>query len=196
MTVIMVTIFRALILALAINSRRLLPILRTGLLVILVVAASQVAAITYQTPVEFLKQEFGETTPAPRALWIKRDLNVRLQSILQHKPGFMRARYWKHAAKTVWILNEIGKTELITFAVLIENNTISKISVLEFRETRGWEIKHDFFTRQFLKARLNPDLSLSKSVDNITGATLSVRAMQKIARVALLLDQTINPLPK
>ncbi|MEE9411997.1 MAG: FMN-binding protein, partial [Methylococcales bacterium] len=174
----------------AINSSRLLPILRTGLLIILVAATSQVAAITYQTSVEFLKQEFGETTPAPRALWIKRDLSIQLQSILQHKPGFMRARYWKRADKTVWILDEIGKTELITFAVLIENNTISKISVLEFRETRGWEIIHDFFTRQFLKARLNSDLSLSQSVDNITGATLSVRAMQKIARVALLLDQT------
>jgi hypothetical protein len=186
-----------LILALAINFNNMVfnnkvPIFRIGLLVMLIAATSQVAAITYQIPVEFLKQEFGERAPAPRALWIKRDLSVRLQSILEHKPGFMRVRYWQHAAKTVWILDEIGKTELITFAVLIENNTISKISVLEFRETRGWEIKHNFFTQQFHNARLNSDLSLSQPVDNITGATLSVRAMQKIARVALLLDQIIH----
>jgi hypothetical protein len=170
----------------------LLPIIRAGFLVMLVAVISPVVAITYQTPVEFLKQEFGELVPTPRALWIKRDLSARLQSILEHKPGFLRARYWHRATKTVWILDEIGKTELITFAVLIEGNTISKISVLEFRETRGWEIKHDFFTRQFRNAGLNPDLSLNQSVDNITGATLSVRAMRKITRVALLLNQVIS----
>ncbi len=42
--------------------------------------------------------------------------------------------------------------------------------------------------RQFHQARLTGGRNLDQPIDGITGATLSVRAMTRMARVALLLD--------
>ena len=64
--------------------------------------------------------------------------------------------------------------------------------MLVFRESRGWEVRHDFFTDQFKQAQLSDDYHLKQSIDNISGATLSVRAVKKLARIALLLDQTVQ----
>ena len=83
-------------------------------------------------------------------------------------------------------MDEIGKDRPITAGVVIDNGAIADIRVLVFRESRGWEVKYDFFTRQFDNLRLgNGDQRLSEPVDNITGATLSVNAMTRMARAAL-----------
>ena len=59
-------------------------------------------------------------------------------------------------------------------------------------QKRGWEVRYPFFTDQFDKASLNEEMQLDRSIDNISGATLSVRAVTKLARVALLLDKAVN----
>ena len=64
--------------------------------------------------------------------------------------------------------------------------------MLSFRESRGSEIRHDFFTHQFKQTGLTNELQLDKHIDGISGATLSVRAMSKIARISLYLDQQIR----
>jgi hypothetical protein len=66
------------------------------------------------------------------------------------------------------------------------------VQVLVFRESRGWEIRHDFFTRQFANLWLKQNHRLSDRVDNITGATMSVKAMTRMARAALLLHEHSN----
>ena len=58
---------------------------------------------------------------------------------------------------------------------------------MAFRESRGWEIRHDFFTAQYRGLGLAADGALSREVDGITGATLSVRAVNRAARLALWL---------
>ena len=65
---------------------------------------------------------------------------------------------------------------------------LERIKVLEFRESRGWEVRHAFFTDQFRAARLTKDRNLDRDIDGISGATLSVRAMKKLAALALYLD--------
>ena len=91
--------------------------------------------------------------------------------------------------QSVWILEEIGKTQPITFGVVVQDSKILTIKVLAFRESRGWEIKQEFFTGQFLQASMDDDLHLDRSIDGISGATLSVQAMTRIARLALLFDR-------
>lgn len=115
-----------------------------------------------------------------------------ISQILQHKPGFLRTRYWKVENKTVWILEEIGKTKPITVGVVIDNNKITQIKVLAFRENRGRELKHAFFTDQFKGSQLNFDLRLSQHIDGISGATLSVLALNKIAQLALYFNQQLG----
>ena len=124
--------------------------------------------------------------------WGKKDLKKQIEEILDHKYKGLRVRYWRTQIKSAWILNEIGKEKLITTGIVINNARIELVKVLVFRESRGWEVRHDFFTDQFKSAALKEDHQLDKTIDNISGATLSVRAVRKLAQIALLLDQEIE----
>lgn len=149
-------------------------------------------ATEYQSKEDFLLEAFSGTPPKPQILWLKKDLKKAAAQILQHKPGFLRIRYWKNIKQSVWIINEIGKTKPITVAIIIKNKKITRLKVLAFRESRGWEVKHAFFTDQFKQNSLTPNLSLSKPIDGISGATLSVRALTKTAQLALFFDSQIE----
>lgn len=92
------------------------------------------------------------------------------------------------------MLEEIGKKKPITVGIVIDADKISQLKVLVFRETRGWEVRYPFFSEQFNNATLTEQQQLSQSIDGISGATLSVRALKKLARIALLLNRTINRL--
>lgn len=143
----------------------------------------------YQQPADFVQQSFVDGAPQPSVLWLKDDLKEQIEQILQHDYQGRRIRYWKKGDRTAWVLEEIGKKKPITTGIVIDHDRIDKIKVLVFRETRGWEVKHSFFTNQFIDAELEKDNRLDRYIDGISGATLSVRALTKLARIALLLDQ-------
>lgn len=126
-------------------------------------------------------------------LWLDRDAIAVATDVLGHKPAFMRLRYWGDSRRSAWIVDEVGKTEPITIGVVIKHNVIEQIRVLAFRESRGWEIKHEFFTRQYHGLGLNGDRQLSGGVDGISGATLSVRAMNGVSRLVLYLAANLEP---
>ncbi len=149
-------------------------------------------AAEYQSQSDFLQQAFVSTPPKPKILWIKKDLKKQVEKILQHKSSFMRVRYWYAEGKTVWVMNETGKIKPITVAITIKDKKITLLKVLAFRESRGWEVKHDFFTDQFKDNTLAKDSTLSQPIDGISGATLSVRALTKLAQLALLFDSKIQ----
>ena len=94
----------------------------------------------------------------------------------------------------------MGKERPITTAVVVEHengiSSIREVKVLAYRESRGWEIKQGFFTRQFngavLQGKPSGKRRLSKQIDGISGATLSVRALKKVAQIALILDQHVR----
>ena len=147
------------------------------------------AKTVYQEPEDFIKEVFAGVTPEVQRLWLKKDLKQKVHSILGHDPGLLRLRYWHDNQRTAWILEEIGKTEPITLGFVINRGVIELTRVLIFRESRGWEIRHPFFTDQYINAGLNSDLELNQQIDGISGATLSVAAANKLARLALLLHQ-------
>ncbi len=146
----------------------------------------------YQQPADFILQAFNDEPPKPAILWLKKDLKKQITKILDHKYKGLRIRYWKKNKMSAWILEEIGKEKLITVGIVINNQMIERVKILAFRESRGWEVRHDFFTNQFKKAKLKTNHQLNLNIDNISGATLSVRAIRKLARISLLLDQEIN----
>jgi len=159
---------------------------------ILAHAGSAAATGTYQAPEEFVNENFSGSAPAARVLWLKDDLTQQLETILQHSYSGRRIRYWANDHRSVWILDEIGKKKPITTGILVQDGKIENIKVLVFRETRGWEVKHTFFTNQFIGAQLADGNRLDRHIDGISGATLSVRAVTKLARIALLLDKSIH----
>lgn len=149
-------------------------------------------AMVYADADDYVTQAFSTSEPPQvSTLWPAPELRDQLKDILGHKPS-LRFRYWGKNGKTVWVLDEVGKDQPITAGVVIEQGKISDMQVLVFRESRGWEIKHDFFTNQFAKLWLKQNHRLSAPIDNITGATLSVKAMTRMARAALLLHEHSN----
>ena len=151
-------------------------------------AAAQADEQVYRETDEFLAASFGGQSPPATALWIEPPLRSELIEQYGWRPG-LRVRYWQQGDRTAWILDEIGKDKPITAGFIITGGAIEQAEVLVFRESRGWEIRHPFFTRQFSAAGLTPDGKLDRRIDGITGATLSVQAMQRMARVALKLHE-------
>ena len=144
----------------------------------------------YQKPEEFLSHAFG-AKPETRHLILKGDLAADVKSILGHRYGKLRVPYWQQDCRSVWILEEIGKERPITTGFVVSPQGLEKVKVLVFRESRGWEVKHDYFSRQFTHAKLNSH-KLDRRIDNISGATLSVRAVTNISRMALLLHNHVT----
>ncbi|WJW75141.1 FMN-binding protein [Thiohalobacter sp. IOR34] len=147
---------------------------------------------TYQTPGDFIDQAFDGDPPRARVLWLKGALRKEVEDLLGHRYPSLRIRYWARGARSAWILDEIGKDEPITVGVVVDTGRIDRLRVLVFRESRGDEVRHPFFTRQFEGAALDGRQRLDRGIDNISGATLSVRALKKLARLALLLDRWRN----
>jgi hypothetical protein len=142
----------------------------------------------YQEPVAFIAEVFG-SAPAPRVLWLTREIQAQAAAILGHPPAQLRQRYWSEGRRSVWILEETGKEEPITAGFVVMDGRIEHVRVLVYRESRGQEVRQPSFLRQFKDAALAPGSGLDRDIDGIVGATLSVGAMQRMARLALLFDR-------
>lgn len=148
----------------------------------------------YMTAEEFLRGAFGTQVPPPSVLWPSPELQRRIRATLAHPYRQLRIRYWRAGLRTAWILADVGKTEEITIGFVLNGNAIESTEVLDFREERGWEIRFPAFRKQFQGARLDGE-HLSRPVDGITGATLSVAAYERLARMALQLHQSVLQTP-
>ncbi|NQV20127.1 MAG: FMN-binding protein [Rhodospirillales bacterium] len=146
----------------------------------------------YQAPAAFIADVFGDDAPDPKVLWITRKLKPRVHEILDHDLGQLRVRYWQVDGRTVWILDETGKTKPITTGVAIKDGRIERLKPLVYRESHGWEVRYPFFTDQFIGLALTDDVRLSGQVDGISGATLSVDALRRLARLALFFDAQVR----
>lgn len=142
----------------------------------------------YLTTAQFLENAFGASQPKIETLWITKDVAVQTEKILGHVPKQLRIRYWSNASQTAWILDEVGKEEPITAGFVIQSGKLNQAMVLNYRESRGGEVRHPNFLKQYQGADLQKDYQLDKNIDGISGATLSVRAMGRMARLALYYD--------
>ena len=143
----------------------------------------------YQHSDAFVHEVFAGKPPKAEILWLTDELQADITKILDHPYKARRIRYWGVAGKTVWILDEIGKEEPITTGIVITSGKITLVKILEYRETRGDEVRHGFFTDQFKDAGLTPATELDRRIDGISGATLSVNALTKLTRMALYLHR-------
>ena len=161
------------------------------LLLCALLGASYATAKPYIDSQAFIDKALGGKAEA-KVLWVSKDLRSRLkQHLSQSIPG-ARVRYWQAEDKTVWILNKIGRDKPITMAFVMVRNKIDSMAIIEFRESRGYEVRYPQFTNQFRELELNEAFYLSAHVDNITGATLSVNAVKKAAKLALFLQGAIE----
>lgn len=162
-------------------------------LAILFAMTAATAKGVYKTNSEFLQESFSsQEIPPTQTLWLAGEVKDDVKKILGHNYAKLRVKYWRDKDRTAWVLEEIGKERPITAGFFIDYGKLEKTEVLAFRESRGWEIKHPFFTRQFIGASLNEKKQLDRNIDGITGATLSVSAMTRLSQMALYLHQHVT----
>lgn len=158
-------------------------------LLLLVMAGSAQAIQQYLTSEQFLAEAFGNEVSKPQALWLNKETAKQVEKILGHAPHQTRQRYWRTGNSSAWILEEIGKEEPITAGFVVTDGKIAQARILTYRESRGWEVRYPAFLKQFQGAQLQADDHLNQPVDGISGATLSVNAMVRMARLALYFDR-------
>lgn len=168
------------------NLRARLTLVGLGCLAL--VSGSRAATTVYQKPSDFLREAFGKIPPT-RALDLTAAHQARIKRLLGHSYRPSRVRYWTSGNRMAVILEEIGKTQPITTGFVVGGGRIEEVTVLIYRESHGSEVRRSSFTKQFKGATLDRSGKLSERIDNIAGATLSVRALTELARVALYLDQ-------
>lgn len=143
----------------------------------------------YQEPKQFLEEVFRGDVPKAKLLWLTKKMRPDIRRILGHDMNKLRLRYWRQGTRSAWILEEIGKEKPITVGLVVNGDRLERVKVLIFRESRGWEVRYPFFTDQFIGSRLKANQRLDRRIDGIAGATLSVRALTKLARLALHLHR-------
>ncbi len=163
-----------------------------GLLVMVTIPINLVEAQQVTSQDEFIKGTFEQAPVTPGLLWLDKEVKATVAGILGHPYAGMRIRYWTSGDRIAWILDEIGKEEPITVGVVTRQNRINSVSILEFRESRGGEVRYESFTRQFIGAGLDETHRLDNPIDGITGATLSVWAVTRVAELALYLSSRVN----
>lgn len=149
------------------------------------------SAETYQDPADFVAQVFGGESPEIQLLWLDSDMSEPISDIMGHSLNLLRMRYWRDGTRTAWVLNETGKEEPITAGFAINGDAIEQARILIYRENRGYEVRYSWFTDQFVGLELEADLDPSQTINGISGATLSVRAVTNMARLALYLHDRV-----
>ena len=138
---------------------------------------------------EFLTEAFQGREYQPQILWITPELRSAIETALDRTYPGLRIRYWGNGSRSAWMLEQIGKERLITSGFVTERGQIVAARVLTYRESRGGEIGYASFRNQFLGAHLDEEQKLDEHIDGITGATLSVRSMKRMAVAALVMDR-------
>lgn len=144
---------------------------------------------TFQTPEVFLDEVFSNAPPAPQVLNLDSGDQAEIKSVFGRAFPQQRVRYWADGERTVWIFDDIGKEGYVptTCGFVVKNAAVEKAKVLIYRESRGEQVAEPSFLDQLAGAKAAGN-ELDVDVDNITGATLSVQMMERMARTALTLD--------
>jgi Na+-translocating ferredoxin:NAD+ oxidoreductase RnfG subunit len=146
----------------------------------------------YLTPEEALKKVFPAADRVEREdLRLSREQRERVERRLGWRladepcvvyKGFTREKPDGFAV----IAEEVGKYKPITFIVQASPDfKVERVEVLVYREARGAEVRKARFLRQFKGKSASSPLRINRDVINVTGATLSVRAMSAGVKRAL-----------
>ncbi len=89
------------------------------------------------------------------------------------------------------ITNQIGMYRPITFIVKVNpKGKIENMAIMVYRESRGGEVKRKRFLHQFFGKSSQRKIRMNRNIINITGATLSVRAViAGTKRVLTIIDE-------
>ncbi len=139
---------------------------------------------------DFISKIFS-SPPKPQRFWVDKSHSNFIKKHFNPSQVKLSYRYWQKNGKIVWILDEIGKERNITSGIVIAKNKVDYIEVITYRESRGGQVQSQRFRSQYVQKDANSNLA--KEIDSISGATLSVNAINKQIRLALWLSSQLTP---
>jgi Na+-translocating ferredoxin:NAD+ oxidoreductase RnfG subunit len=161
---------------------------------------------------DFTPQVYMEIADAPRAVFPKateferRDVTVtsemsqKIKALVSPaKPTIWEPSYITFIARNAQgivgyavICEEIGKHYPITFIVgITSDGKVEDVAVMAYREPQGGEVRYKGFLKQFYNKSLKNPIMPYKDIVNVSGATLSTRALARGVRKALAVIQTV-----
>jgi len=92
-----------------------------------------------------------------------------------------------------FIVDEVyGKHEFITYAAAIDaDGSLLGIEIMDYRESKGGEVRDPAWRRQFIGKRNGDAFKLDKDITNISGATMSCKHLADGAKRLLALHEQI-----
>jgi len=169
-----------------------------GLLTLTVGAEEEYVEQMFLNKKQALKLAFpGVRKVKKKKVWLTDTQSAAIQKILgdQIEYNERRATHYfglNDAGQPVGAMvigNEIGRSYPITFMVVINTDgTVKDVEVMVYREPHGWEVRFESFMSQFFGRGASDPFD---NINNITGATLSVRSMTKGVKKAVAEFQVI-----
>ena len=166
----------------------------------LAASAAPASAEVYLTEAQALGVVLGEKAIVRRE---QRVLEAELRRKLEQSSNlrfpestftFFIANQDGRPSKYAIVMNEIGKTEPITFMVGMSlEGKVTEVVIMEFRENRGWEVKEKRFLNQFRGKTVRNSIRVDEDIINYTGATLSSKAVARGVKKALVLLDAFFP---
>jgi hypothetical protein len=144
-------------------------------------------------PPPFVAAAFN-APPPPRTLSLTGETAQAAARLLGHPVHQPTVTFWREDGVTVWILTARGKAHPMTAGFVVAQGRLMNSALLESRDQRVKAVRTEAFLNQFKGATLDRDRKLDRSIDGITGASISVNAMKNMARLALYLD-SLTPVP-
>jgi hypothetical protein len=167
-------------------------VLTTSRIVLLPLAAAAVCqtvqATTYLSVEQAQRLLFGDQmlTPAPISLSAEDVASLERQTGTHYYPGAVRA--WKADSGVLFIDAVVGKHDLITYALAVNNEgKVRQLEILEYREAYGGEVRSNSFRKQFVGRSHADPVQIGHDIQNISGATLSCQHVTDGVRQLLAL---------
>lgn len=146
----------------------------------------------YNKTSDYVKSFFDGDTPKKKTVWVIGELRDDINQVINGADNTpVRYRYWRKNNRTLWVLESVARTMPITAGVVVESGKIIDISVLTYRESRGHEIQNRVHRAQYYDATITKNNTLDKPINGISGSTLSVNSLNRMARIALLLHNDV-----
>ena len=138
-------------------------------------------------PETFVNESLG-VLPAKQKILLQGEVQDAVRSVYGGRYPAFSIPYWEQDGARVWILKARGKHGYVQAGFVVRDGRLCSASVLSSKEQRGRFIETSRFLKQFDGAGLKESRKIDRRIDGVSGATLSVNAMKKIARLALVLD--------
>jgi Na+-translocating ferredoxin:NAD+ oxidoreductase RnfG subunit len=155
---------------------------------------------TYATEFEVLELAFPGADIEEKTIKITPEMRKKIEGLVKGRFFKRRVSFYiaEKGGETLGyaaVTNEIGKTKNITFMVVLDNSGgVKSVDILVFRESQGYEIDNPRWREQFVGKTLKDPLRLKRDIRNISGATMSSRAVTKGVKKVLAVFQVVRPM--